>query len=70
VSVPVRWVKDCLHGVGQGIENILDGASFKTAVSNVIDSAAAPYGVTFTINEKRWLLALVMELKHTRDLLG
>ena len=69
-GVPVRWVKACLHDAGQAIENILDSTAFKAQVSDAIDSAASPYGVSFTNTEKRWLVAFIMELKRTRDLLG
>jgi len=69
-GIPQRWVKACLHDVGQAIENILSSTNLQTAISNAVDTAAAPYGVTFSGTEKRWLAAIVMEIKHTRDLLG
>lgn len=69
-GIPIRWVKACLHDTAQAIEDILSGLSLQNEVSNAIDGASSPYGVTFTAMEKRWITALVMEFKHTRDLLG
>lgn len=69
-DIPIRWAKAAINDSGQAVEIILDSAAFKTSVSNAIDAASTPYGVTFTNTEKKWIGALVMELKHARDLLG
>ena len=64
----VHWIKACIQDAGQAIEDILSGASFQNTVSSAIDAASTPYGVTFTVSEKKWLLALVMKLKYERDI--
>ncbi len=66
-GLPVRWVKACLRDVAQAMEDVLDAPSFKTAISNAIDTASAPYSVIFTNAEKQWLFAFVMGLKYDRD---
>ena len=68
LGIPQRWVKACLHGTVQAIEDVLDGAAVRTAVSGAIDTAAAPYGVTFTTPEKKFIVALVMQIKYARDI--
>ena len=70
LSVPIHWVKAAIGDSAQAVEDIIDSTSFKTAISDGIDTAAAVHSVTFTANEKKWIAALVMEVRYTRDVIG
>jgi hypothetical protein len=39
-------------------------------VSGDINTASQAHGVTFTAQEKRWIAALVMEARYSRDIIG
>jgi len=67
LGVPVTWVKAQIHDAGQAIEDVLSSSAVQTALNNAIEGAAPGL---FSVAQKKWLVALVMELKHTRDLLG
>ena len=69
-SVELRWIKACLHDSAQAVEDILASSALATQISSAIDSASSPYGVTFSAQEKRWVAALVMEVKYSRDIIG
>lgn len=67
-DVPVAWVKGAINDAAQVVEDILASGAFQTQVSNAIDTASAPYSVTFTNAEKKWIGAVVMDLKYVRDI--
>jgi len=67
-DVDIAWVKGAVNDAAQAIEDILTSATLQTQVSGAIDAAASPYGVTFTAQEKRWIVALVMSAKCNRDI--
>jgi hypothetical protein len=69
-DVPIRWVKAALNDSAQAVEDVLSSVAVQTAVSDDIDTASGAYGVTFTAQEKRWIAALVMATKYTRDIVG
>lgn len=77
---PVRWVKDALNAVTQAIADTLDGdtllqraeinpsgTGFPAVMSARIDAASQPYGISFTVAEKKWLFAFVCEVIFLRD---
>lgn len=67
-DVPIGWVKGAINDAAQAVEDhLVDQAS---AISTEIDTATSPYGITFTNQEKKWIVALVMEMKYTRDIIG
>ena len=67
-DVPVSWVKGAINDAAQAVEHILDSVAFQTQVSSDIDTASSSYGVTFTNAEKKWISAIVMDLKYVRDI--
>ncbi len=69
IGVPVSWVKGAVNDSAQAVEDILASAAFQTQVSDDIDTASTPYGVTFTNSEKKWIAALVMEINYVKDIL-
>lgn len=66
IGVPIRWVKGALNDVAQAVEDLL--VNNATAISNAIDAASEPYGITFTAAEKKWIVALTVLMKHNRDM--
>ena len=80
-GVSIRWVKQAIYDSAQAIEDAVSGdinltrtevpagpgIGFNIVVSGRIDTAASPYGITFTNAEKKWLFAYVMEQTYTRD---
>jgi hypothetical protein len=83
-DIPITWIKAAVHDAAQVIEDALSGddpilraecaptvgTGFDGITSSRIDTATTPHGVTFTNQEKKWLAAVVMEVKYTRDILG
>lgn len=69
-GIPIRWGKAAINDSAQAIEDVLASAAVQTAINNAINAASGVYGITFTVQEKRWLAALVMEVKFTRDIIG
>lgn len=69
-DIPIAWVKGAINDSAQAVEDILASTAFRTQVSTDIDAASSPYGVTFTVQEKNWIAALVMEVKYSRDIIG
>lgn len=67
-DVPVAWVKGAINAAAQAVEDILSSGAFQTQVSDDIDTASAPYSVSFTNVEKKWISAVVMDLKYVRDI--
>lgn len=67
-SIPVSWVKGAIHDAAQVFEDILASAAFKTQVSDDMDTATSPYGITFTNQQKKWIGAMVMYVNYVRDL--
>jgi hypothetical protein len=65
-GVPIRWVKGALNDSAQAVEDLI--VSSATAISNTIDAASQPYGITFTATEKKWIVALTVLMKHNRDI--
>lgn len=65
-GVPIRWVKGALNDSAQAVEDLL--ANSALAISNAINAASEPYGITFTAVEKRWIVALTVLMKHNRDM--
>ena len=69
-DVPISWVKGALNDSAQAVENVLSSVALQSQISSSIDAASSPYGITFTAQEKRWIAAMVMEVKFTRDVVG
>lgn len=65
-DVPVSWVKGAANDAAQAVEDLL--VSSATTISNVIDAATSSYGITFTAQEKKWIVALTVLAKHNRDI--
>lgn len=67
LGVPVVWVKAEMAGAAQAVEDVLDSAALQTSINSAIEGAAPGL---FSVAQKRWLVALVMEVKYTRDIIG
>lgn len=67
MNIPVAWVKSELHDSVQAVEDVLSSAALQTSINNAIEGAAPGL---FTVAQKRWLVALAMEVKYTRDIIG
>lgn len=65
-GVPIRWVKGALNDAAQAVEDLIVASAIP--ISNAINTASAPYGITFTATEKRWIVALTVLMKHNRDI--
>ena len=64
-NVPVTWVKAAVDAAAQAVEDLL--VSNATAISNAINAASTPHGVTFTVTQKRMLVALVFQARFLAD---
>lgn len=64
-GVPIHWVKGAINDAAQAVEDLL--VSSAPAISNTIDDASQPYGVTFTADEKKWIVAWAVFMKYQRD---
>ncbi len=62
---PVDYIKDVIRDAAQAVEDLIDSST--GAISNTINTATSPHGITLTANQKRWLVAKVLELKFKRD---
>lgn len=65
-DVPVRWVKGALNDAAQAVEDLIIASAIP--ISNAINAASQPYGITFTAAEKKWIVALTVLMKHNRDM--
>ena len=65
-GIPVQWIKDAVNDAAQAIEDLIINNA--TAISNAIDAASQPHGITFTADEKKWLVAFTVLMKHNRDI--
>lgn len=66
-DLPISWVKDAINDAAQAIEDAISDPAFQTSVSDGIDVATAPYSISFTNQEKKWLFAFVCDHKFRRD---
>ena len=64
-GLPVNYIKDVIRDAGQGVEDLL--TSSIGTISDTIDTATASHGITLSVNQKRWLVSKVFELKFRRD---
>lgn len=48
-----RLNKPLMNAVAQAVEDTMRSGTLQTALSNAIDAASAPFGVTLTATEKR-----------------
>ncbi len=62
---PVDYIKDVIRDAAQAVEDLIDSST--GAISNTINTATSPHRITLTANQKRWLVAKVLELKFKRD---
>ncbi len=77
-GIAVRWIKAAIHDAAQAIEDI-EGGTYKIQCpedkllsivdigSREVDAATAPYGLTLTNQEKKWLRAKVLERRFIKD---
>lgn len=65
-GIAVYWIKAALNDAAQAVEDLL--VNNAAAISNVINNASQPHGVTFTANEKKWIVALTILMKYNRDI--
>ena len=56
VKVAGRENRDCLKDALQAVEDTFEG--IRATISNAIDTATSPYGVTYTATEKKMLVKL------------
>lgn len=80
-AVPLTWVKGAVNAAAQTVEDLLDGTvniiraeiatgdgtGLPAVVSARIDTATAPFSITFSAAVKKALVAKVFELKFIRD---
>ncbi len=64
-NVSVNYIKDVVRDAAQAVEDLLVSAA--STISTTINTATAPYGITLTADQKRWLVSKVFELKFVRD---
>lgn len=67
LQVPVSWIKQVVNDAAQAIEDRLSSPATKTALSNDIDAATQPLGVTLTATQKKHLVAMVFSIKFDLD---
>lgn len=65
-DVPIRWVKGALNDAAQAVEDLIVASA--VPINNAINTASAPYGITFTATEKKWIVALTVLMKYNRDM--
>lgn len=66
-GVPITWVKGGLNDAAQAVETVLSSTALSNQISTAIDNATAAYGITFTANQKKWIVSLVLQAKYVRD---
>ena len=61
----INYVKDVIRDAAQAVEDLLTESS--STISTRINQATTPHGITLTVNQKRRLVASVLQLKFKRD---
>jgi len=63
----VTWPKGAVNDAAQVIEDFL--TNNQAAISTAVNTATAPYSVTFTAGQKKVLGAAVFYLKYLKDII-
>jgi hypothetical protein len=64
-DIPITWVKAAVNDAAQAVEDLL--VNNAEAISTAIDTASQPHGVTFTVAQKKALVAWTLFVKYERD---